>query len=516
MRSNAALKANAMDTSTPQGPVKELRALLGHAGVHDAPNLPVADITSDSREVRPGSIFFALAGRQQHGIAFAPRAAQQGAAAIVWDASTGVPLPTELPMNVPIVDVPHLDAYLGAIAHRFFGMPSEQMTVAGVTGTNGKTTTAYLLSTVMDQLGKRGAYSGTLGFGRAPKLHATQHTTPDCISVHRQLAVCRDDGATHIGMEVSSHALDQRRVDGVRFDTAVFTNLTHDHLDYHQTFAAYGAAKEKLFTTSALRHGVINVNDAFGRDLARRISHRVPLTVYSAAPMQERYAGSRQLFANAVRLHASGLEIDVDGSWGAATLRSRLIGEFNVDNLLATLAVLLGWNFPLAQALKALEVCVAPPGRMESLGGGPRPLAIVDYAHTPDALEKALAAARRHCEGKLWCVFGCGGERDARKRPVMGGIAERLADVVIVTDDNPRNEDGGRIVAQILAGIHDPARVTIERNRARAIERALDGAQAGDVVLVAGKGHEDYQIVGSERLHFSDQEVVREYFEGVA
>ncbi len=487
-------------------PSKNLRALF--AGLRaDVPDVAVVDLTSDSRQVVPGGAFVALPGLRSHGIAFAAQALQAGASVILWEPVAGVTAP-QVTGRVGFVAVPQLSAQLGTIADRFFDAPSQAVSVTGITGTNGKTTTAYVLAAALAQLGKSSAYAGTLGYGPVGAVTPGTYTTPDCITVHRQIAQLRDADVTHLGMEVSSHALDQQRVAGVRFDTAVFTNLTHDHLDYHGTVAAYGAAKERLFQWPGLRHAVVNVGDAFGRQLAGRYSGS-SLTLCSRSAAMHLSKASRALFAAQVRAAVHGLEIDIDGSWGTATLSSRFVGDFNVDNLLAVLGVLLGWDVPLHRAIQAIENCFAPPGRMETFTASGKPLAIVDYAHTPDALEKALQATRGHCRGKLICVFGCGGDRDATKRPLMGAIAERLADAVIVTDDNPRTEDGDAIVANIVAGLQRPQQATIERDRARAIELAIRAGRAGDAVLVAGKGHEDYQIVGLEKRHFSDRDVVQ-------
>jgi UDP-N-acetylmuramoyl-L-alanyl-D-glutamate--2,6-diaminopimelate ligase len=378
--------------------------------------------------------------------------------------------------------------------------------VTGVTGTNGKTTTAFVLAAALSKLGKDAAYSGTLGHGRVGAVKAGTHTTPDAITVHRQIAELRDDGVTHLGIEVSSHALDQQRIAGVRMDTAVFTNLTHDHLDYHGTVEAYGAAKARLFGWPGLRHAVINVEDAFGRELAASPMSARTVTLYgrSRHPEMDR---AQYVVAKRIVPGAAGLRIDIESSWGSATLASRFIGEFNVDNLFAVLSVLLGDGVAMEDAIAALEQCLPPPGRMEAVTATGKPVVLVDYAHTPDALEKALVAARRHCMGRLVCVFGCGGDRDAAKRSVMGAIAERLSDVAIITDDNPRTEDGAVIVDAIRRGMRHPERAVVERNRAHAIEQAIAIAQAGDVVLIAGKGHEDYQIVGLEKRYFSDRDV---------
>lgn len=496
---------------------KNLRALLASVGAvlpqEVAPDLEITDLSLDSRHIAPGGAFIALQGLRSHGIDFAAQAVSAGTHVVLWDRADGVPAPT-LPQHVPLIAVPGLSALLGALADKFFDAPSESVCVAGITGTNGKTTIAYVLAAALAALGKSSAYAGTLGFGRVDAIKPGTHTTPDCVTLHRQVAQLRDSGVTHLGMEVSSHALDQQRIAGLRVDTAVFTNLTHDHLDYHGTLEAYGAAKARLFARPELQHAVINVDDAFGRELARNEAAAPGLTIYgqteAALDFYEEMVGVRApdyVLATHVNAGARGLEIDVDTSAGTAKLHSRFVGDFNVDNLLAVLGVLLGWDVPIEKAIRALEQCIAPPGRMETFTASGRPLAIVDYAHTPDALQKALSAARRHCAGKLVCVFGCGGDRDAAKRPVMAAIAERLADKVIVTDDNPRTEDGDAIVAQIVAGLVHPERVVIERDRAKAIERAIRGGVAGDVVLIAGKGHEDYQIVGLEKRYFSDRDV---------
>lgn len=506
--SNALARRSTVNLTPHDQVDRNLRALLAGLVAVDVPDVEIADLTIDSRKVRSGGAFIALRGLRSHGISFAQQAVNAGARVILWEPVEGV-IPPVLPAHVPVIAVPQLALALGTIADRFFGAPSAGMLVTGITGTNGKTTTAYVLAGALASLGKSSGYAGTLGHGRIDAVQPGSHTTPDAITLHRQLAELRDEGVTHLGMEVSSHALDQNRVAGIRVDTAVFTNLTHDHLDYHGTFEAYGDVKARLFAWPGLRHAVINIEDAFGLKLAREYrGSGLVACARSTSSLEPLPASARHLVVRRVHAEAQGLVIDFDGTWGAGTLRSRFVGDFNVDNLMAVLAVLLGWEFPLADAVGALERCVPPPGRMETFHAASGPLAVVDYAHTPDALEKALLAVRNHAQGRVICVFGCGGDRDARKRPVMGRIAERLADVVIVTDDNPRTEDGDAIVAGILAGFTEPQRVVIERDRALAIERAVASAHAGDVVLVAGKGHEDYQIVGIETRHFSDRDVV--------
>ena len=466
----------------------------------------VSDVTLDSRAVTPGALFLALRGRTHHGLAFLPEVIERGARAVLYDPD-GAPEAPSAPGAV-LAPVPHLEMHAGEIAARFFGEPSHALTIAGITGTNGKTTCAWLLAQALQHCRRPAAYIGTLGFGLPPQLTPTPHTTPDAVTLQRQLAQLQAAGAQCVCMEVSSHALDQQRVRAVRFHTAVFTNLTRDHLDYHGTMEAYGAAKARLFAWPDLATRVINIDDPFGRTLAATPA-RAPLIVTSRRSDAALPGGARFVRAARVTPDPGGLTIEVDSSFGSAELTVRLVGEFNVDNALTVLAVLLAWELPLKDAVRALGRSRAAIGRMEMFGGrGRTPLAIVDYAHTPDALANALRAARLHCRGQLRVVFGCGGDRDAGKRPLMGEIAARLADDVIVTDDNPRSEDPARIVADIVAGMQARTPHVIEHDRALAIRLALERSVAEDVVLIAGKGHEDYQIIGRERRAFSDQAVV--------
>ena len=480
------------------------------AGLAAVPaDVVVNDVTLDSKAVGPGSLFLACKGRTHHGLKFAQQAVAQGARAVLYEDSPDVGKPN-LGTGVFVAAVPQLSQRASLIADRFFGAPSQALTMAGITGTNGKTTCAWLLAQALQFCGRPAAYMGTLGFGRPPSVTPTEHTTSDAVTVQRHLAALRKLGAECVSMEVSSHAIDQERVAAVRFNTAAFTNLTRDHLDYHGTMEAYGAAKARLFAWPSLVNRVINVDDFFGAELAAQPSPaRLVITSQkgTAAVSTMRHAE----YVRAVRAtpDPGGLLISVETSWGSADLTVRLIGEFNVDNVLTVLAVLLAWNIPLTQAIRALEQCRAASGRMEMFGGrGMTPLAIVDYAHTPDALAKALSAARLHCRGQLRVVFGCGGDRDAGKRPLMGRIAAELADDIIVTDDNPRTENPASIVAEIVAGIAGAAPTVVEHDRALAIQMALQRSAPDDVVLVAGKGHEDYQIYGRERRPFLDQSVV--------
>ncbi|MBS0387618.1 MAG: UDP-N-acetylmuramoyl-L-alanyl-D-glutamate--2,6-diaminopimelate ligase [Proteobacteria bacterium] len=489
-------------------PWRPLKALLG-GGFELPDDFEVADLTLDSRSVRPGAAFLACRGRSRHGLEFAQAAVDAGARAVLWEPAPGVNAPV-FAAPVLVVAVPELSAQAGYIADRFFGAPSARLMVAGVTGTNGKTTCAWLLAAALSAAGRGCAYLGTLGVAFGGQLVSGRHTTPDAVTLQRTLAQLRAAGAAAVAMEVSSHALDQRRCAGVRFQIAAFTNLSRDHLDYHDDMRAYAAAKASLFDWPTLGASVINIDDDFGAALAARAAPGESLIVTGRRSDPAQHApGARFVRASHCAHRPDGLTLELDTSWGKAALHSRLLGDFNADNLLTVLGVLLASGVPLPTACEVLAACEAPPGRMQLSGGGRLPLAIVDYAHTPDALDKALRAARAHCSGRLLCVFGCGGDRDRGKRPEMARVAESLADALYITDDNPRSEDPQRIVADISAGLREPARARIEHDRAAAIAAAVTAAAPGDVVLVAGKGHEDYQLVGGERRPFSDLAQVR-------
>ncbi len=458
------------------GTTMRLDALVYQADLGDGSRLSgrfdgsaeLSGLTLDSREVRPGAAFLACRGERTHGLAFLDTALAQGAAAVLWEPAEGVAPPT-LPHGVASVPVPQLAARASAIAACFFGDPSSRLRVIGITGTNGKTTCAWLLAQALEQAGHPAAYIGTIGSGRLGAIEADAHTTPDAVTLQRLLAELHRDGATHVAIEVSSHALVQGRASAVRFAAAVFTNLTHDHLDYHGTFERYGEAKALLFSREEVAVRVINADDAFGATLLARY----PDAIGFSASGRRGDDGRAWLRATEVVLEGDGLRFTVESSFGSANIATPLIGDFNLANALTVLGVLLGLGLDLGTAAAAMQSLVPPPGRMERFGGGASaPLVAVDYAHTPDALEKALQALRQHTRGRLWCVFGCGGDRDRAKRPVMGAIAARLADEVVVTDDNPRGESPATIVRDILAGI-DAAPVRVEHDRATAIAFAV-------------------------------------------
>jgi UDP-N-acetylmuramoyl-L-alanyl-D-glutamate--2,6-diaminopimelate ligase len=480
-----------------------LRALLeGIAAVPEAANVALTGLCTDSRLVRPGEVFIAYPGLNTDGRDFIDDAIERGAVAVL---SHGQPPTTGQGLTwrdgagpVPVIAVPELTSQVGVLADRFFGSPSSSMYVIGVTGTNGKTSCSHYLAQAFSERGC--GVIGTLGWGFTGHLQPSTHTTPEALSVHRWLAELHDQGAKSVAMEVSSHALDQQRVGGVHFDCAVFTNLSHEHLDYHGDMDRYGAAKRLLFQERDLCHAVINHDDAFGRTLVETLAPGIELLTYGQSPVD----GGADIRADNIMVEHGGLVFDVHTPAGDALVRLPLLGRFNVSNALAVLGVLLLNDVPLEDAVARLGRLRAVPGRMQRFAWPGRPLVVVDYAHTPAALEHALGAVREHAKGRLWCVFGCGGDRDASKRGPMGRIAETQADRVVLTNDNPRSEDPSGIVKDIQAGMASPEKVQVILARDEAIAYALTHADAEDVVLVAGKGHENYQLIGNETIAFSD------------
>lgn len=494
---------------TPHARAMELRKLF--PGLASS-TLDVADIAAHSGQVVTGGLFLACAPRHgshgsrasRNGLSFLGDALSRGASAVAWEAhgATGAPA---LPAGVAGLAVPGLTEQLGAIANRFFEAPSQAMAVTGITGTNGKTTVAWLVAQALEKLGRQAGYMGTLGYGPGIRVAPDALTTPDCVTVHRRLRELADGGAGHVAMEVSSHALDQGRVDGVAFRIAAFTNLSRDHLDYHGDLESYGRAKARLFVEGRAATAVINVGDDFGRALAARLPESVRLiSVGIAAAARGATVGVLPLASSAtgqrLRMVVAGAEHD---------FTSRLLGAFNVENLAVTAGILHAEGFAAGDIVRVLADCDAPPGRMERVGSAAGPQVVVDFAHTPDALRRALETLRPAVQGQLWCVFGCGGERDAGKRPLMGAIARELADRIVVTDDNPRGEDPEAIVSAVLEGSGRGPAVEVIRDRAAAIRHAVASAARDDLVLVAGKGHESTQTVGSDVRAFSDQVAAR-------
>lgn len=474
----------------------------------DLPTLPavsVRHITDDSRHVAEGSLFIAVKGQRGHGLEFADAAIKAGAAAVAWDSSTG---DASLARgSVPFLAVEDLAGQLGNLANRWYGAPSHALDVYAVTGTNGKTTVAYLIAQCLQHLGERCGYLGTLGYGVDEINDRFGLTTPPCLALHGALAEMRAAGATHVAMEASSHALSQNRLDGLRLKAALFTNLSRDHVDYHGDMAAYADSKARLFKEFDAEHRIVCVDSEFGRQLAARFADDV---ITTSALSGRSARGPRHVIVRSAAAGDAGSRVRVTTSWGEGDVTIPLAGEFNISNAIVVFALLLANGIPFDDAREALAHISAPPGRMQSVLIGEDqtlPQVYIDYAHTPTALEVALQALRAHTAGRLWCVFGCGGNRDVGKRPLMGATVNRLADVAVVTNDNPRDESPAKIIGEVLEAM-DASTIAIE-DRAAAIAYAITNAHAGDAVLIAGKGHENYQIIGDERRDFSDFEAAR-------
>jgi UDP-N-acetylmuramoyl-L-alanyl-D-glutamate--2,6-diaminopimelate ligase len=466
----------------------------------DALGVPVTGLAADSRKVRPGDLFLAYPGEHADGRRFIDQAIGAGAAAVFWD-SRGFRWNSA--WKLPNLGVPGLRAHLGDIASHFHGHPSRHLWVTGVTGTNGKTSCSHWIAQSLSRLGRKTAVIGTIGSGFPGAIESALNTTPDAVTLQAQLADFRMRGAEACVMEVSSHGIEQGRVGGVEFDVALFTNLSRDHLDYHKTMEDYAAAKAKLFHWPQLKHAIVNLDDRFGQQLATSIDRsRVNVLGYGL--------GRGEIAGHRLNLSTRGLKLEITTPWGAAELDSPMIGGFNASNLLGVLGVLITSDVPLRDAVEALSRVEPVPGRLQMVREPGAPLVVVDYAHTPDALDKVLETLRPtlSSEGRLHCVFGCGGDRDPGKRPLMGEVATRLADRVVITSDNPRSENPRAIIDEILAGAHP--NYAIEEDRATAILQAISRAAPQDVVLIAGKGHETYQEICGRRLPFDDAEVARE------
>jgi len=480
-----------------------LRSVL--EGMAEAPDLAVNDLSDDSRRLGQGDVFVACAGATRHGLEFANEALDAGAAAVLWDTSTGDPARAR--GRVPFIGVADLAARLGDLANRWYDSPSKSLDVVGVTGTNGKTTVAWLTAQGLQLQGLPAGYVGTLGFGVDELSVDLGLTTPPCLDLQRKLAGFRDAGARAAAIEVSSHALSQKRLDGVTLHAAVFTNLSRDHIDYHGDMRAYGASKAKLFREFDSEHRIVGLDSAFGRELAASLDTRVVTT--STEP-DRRLDGCRFLFVRSSAATGSGSRVKVDSSWGSGELHVPLPGGFNVANAIQVFALLLLRGAEFESAAETIAALSAPPGRLELVNGPQdrdQPRVYVDYAHTPAALDAVLRALRPHAAGRIWCVFGCGGDRDRGKRPEMGEVASRLAERVVLTNDNPRSESPAAILGEIEAGLRGSAEVI--EDRASAIAWTIAQAGADDTVLIAGKGHENYQIIGDRRLDFSDSAAAR-------
>ncbi|EGM76543.1 UDP-N-acetylmuramyl-tripeptide synthetase [Rheinheimera sp. A13L] len=459
--------------------------------------LPLQNLRINSLEVQNGDVFLALPGTKTHGNQFIEKALAAGAALVLTDTQPAL-------NDQRIVVAPDLVQLLPALAAAFY--PHQAQQLLGITGTNGKSSTAIFVNQLAVLSEQQAAVIGTLGYGDYRSLTPLNNTTPHLVDIHRILATEADKGCALVAMEVSSHALVQQRVAGLQFEVAVFTNLTRDHLDYHGTMQAYGEAKALLFKAALAKKAVINVSDDFGRQLAADCT--LPVLAYGQLTDCAGY--SDYLAYDQLEITPLGYQFRLSSHLGQQQLQLKVLGEFNIQNVLAAMGAMLQLGHSFDTLVVAAEKLSSVPGRIEQFyQPGRKVMAVVDYAHTPDALEQTLIAVRNHCQGQLWVVFGCGGDRDKGKRPLMGAIAERLADQLIITADNPRTEDVKAICLDIAAGC-TAGQYQLITDRKTAIRTALEQAKAGDLVLIAGKGHEDYQIIGHEVLPYDERAFVRQ------
>lgn len=482
------------------------------------PEIEIKGLTLDSRKVKPGFAFVALEGQLDHGLVYAEAALNRGAVVIICDSQFDQycqQILTSLMVRVVCVPVNNLQSKLGEIANKFFDKPSQEIFVTGVTGTDGKTSVSHFISQAMNQADKPAAVIGTLGNGVVDKLEESTHTTPDVISLHEMMADFKQRGINNVAMEVSSHGLDQERIVGIDFNVAVLTNLSRDHLDYHGDIASYKQAKKKLFSNETNQTLVLNADDEFGEELLTELSGKKTIWLYG---LNEKKVKNSQLYAYACEIENQhdGIRFLLESSHGTAAVSLKLIGEFNIYNVLACFCVLIESGVNFNHAIKRLEKLHTVAGRMELLVKSDKPSVVIDYAHTPEALRQALVNVRKHASGKVICVFGCGGDRDKGKRPLMAEAAEELSDLVIVTNDNPRNESPEKIIEDVQAGIKNELHLIIETDRKKAIQQSVAMATVGDLVLIAGKGHETYQIIGEKRLPFNDKEIALDALEADA
>jgi UDP-N-acetylmuramoyl-L-alanyl-D-glutamate--2,6-diaminopimelate ligase len=467
----------------------------------------VGDLRQDSRALKPGDVFIALQGAHLDGRAYIPAAIAKGAAAILMEGPAG----TMLEAGVPVISIPDLKANLAALAAAFYGEPAKMIPLIGVTGTNGKTSCSHFVAEALHALGEPCGLMGTLGSGFYGALGEPGLTTPEACGLQALLRQFVDQGAKAVAMEVSSHSIDQGRIDGLQFETALFTNLTQDHLDYHGDMQTYANVKYRFLAEWPNKNVVINVEGAYGLKFANELAKQRLVYATAVNRPANLHASLRLTYTEDVTLSIHGVHARVISPFGEGELTLPLIGEFNLSNVLLVLNALCLHGLPFDKVLTGLSKLTPVPGRMQTLALPGRPLVVVDYAHTPDALDKVLSALRQHTQGKLVCVFGCGGDRDPLKRPLMAEAVERWADHIIVTNDNPRHEAGEAIAEAIMAGFKRKEGVSVLLNRSKAIEKSIQYAGVGDCVLIAGKGAERYQQVGDEKIPFDDVHEARHY-----
>ena len=458
----------------------------------------ISRLVLDSRRIQAGDLFFAIRGASSDGRQYINDALAKGAVAVLVEAERAGEITYQ--NGIPLIPIQDLKSQIGVLASCFYDHPAKKLRMTGVTGTNGKTSITHFIA---QGLGEPCGVIGTLGSGLYGSLGEAGLTTPDAISLHDMLHHFVQQGVKTVAMEVSSHSIDQGRVNGIEFEMGIFTNLTQDHLDYHGTMEAYAAVKRRFLAELPTQHVIINGDDSYGQRWIEELAHHKSVFAYATQPVEVRVP---RVYADKIQTSLQGIKAKVHSPWGEGELVIPLIGRFNLSNVLAVLTVLCFYGIPFEEVLRRLSRLKPTPGRMQTITGPGMPLVVVDYSHTPDSLEKALEALRAHATGKLFCVFGCGGNRDAGKRPIMAKIAERLADRVIVTNDNPRHEKPEDIAQQIMRGFSRPELISVVLDRSKAIENSIQWANANDCILIAGKGAEHYQQVGDEKIHFDDVE----------
>ncbi|VFP88194.1 UDP-N-acetylmuramoyl-L-alanyl-D-glutamate--2,6-diaminopimelate ligase [Candidatus Erwinia haradaeae] len=474
--------------------------------ISNAPDYRLKEIKLDSRNIKPGDLFVAIKGHDHDGRLFISQAISQGAVAVIAETDTKTDNGKIRDIHgVPILYLKDLPHYLSFLAGRFYQDPSNKIPVIGVTGTNGKTTITHLIAQWVSLIGQSSAIMGTNGNGLYGELEHATNTTSSSIDIQRFLMSCLEKTVNLVIMELSSHGLIQGRVSALNFAATVFTNLSHEHLDYHGDISRYEDAKWLLFAKHKTEKIIINTDDPVGKKWILKLPNAVAVSI------NDRYqinSHKQWLNATKIKYYEHGVNVHFQSIWGNGFLKSCLIGSFNVSNLLISLATLLSLSYPLEKLINTASQLQPPPGRMEFFKRRDKPTIIVDYAHTPDALKQALVTLRLYCKGKLWCIFGCGGDRDKNKRALMGAIAEKLSDVIIITNDNPRKENPNKIINDILSGLIHNSRAKIIMNRIEAISYAVRTAQNTDIIFLAGKGHENYQIIGTKNFSYSDRYTV--------
>ena len=477
----------------------------------------ITGLCQDSRQLKPGDLFFAYPGCQSDGRAFLDEVVEKGAAAVLLEASGLSAYPLHPSPAIPFISLTHLSAHLGPIAARFYGHPSQHIPVIGITGTNGKTSCTHFLAQCLQQLHRSCGLIGTLGSGLYAHLKPSLFTTPHAIELQRLLAELRSQHVKAVFLEVSSHGLVQQRLNDVEFSIAAFTNLTRDHLDYHGSMENYAQAKRSFFALPGVRQAVLNADDPYGQIWLSELSGQLPLTAYSIAKPKAALAHIPHVTVKHYESNRQGLRAEIASPWGDFSIENPfLIGTFNLSNLLLVISVLKLLDFSLADITRVVPGIQGVNGRLQIFQAAQQPLVVIDYAHTPDALEQVLRTLRAYCQGSLHCVFGCGGDRDKGKRALMAQVAEQQADNIVLTDDNPRFEDPDQIIQDIRQGLSGNKPLYIEQDRRLAIRYAMQKAKAEDVILIAGKGHETYQLIAGVKHVFSDAEEVKLNFDNAS